>query len=86
MVRSPWTDTQLAFSMASQFAGASHVAKPCQSGKRIFQIYSTARLATRSSATNRLIEAKDKASVQLNIGHVNGVCARMRFPRLADPL
>ena len=26
----------------------------------------------RSSATNRLIEAKDKASVQLNIGHVNG--------------
>ena len=27
-----------------------------------------------SSATNRLIEAKDKASVQLNIGHVNGAC------------
>ena len=26
----------------------------------------------RSSATNRLIEAKDKASVQINIGHVNG--------------
>ena len=25
----------------------------------------------RSSATNRLIEAKDKASVQINIGHVN---------------
>eukprot|EP00966_Prymnesium_polylepis_P321595 7377902-Prymnesium_polylepis.1 len=25
----------------------------------------------RSSATNRLIQAKDKASVQLNIGHVN---------------
>ena len=24
----------------------------------------------RSSATNRLIEAKDKASVQINIGHV----------------
>ena len=24
-----------------------------------------------SSATNRLIEAKDKASVQINIGHVN---------------
>ena len=26
----------------------------------------------RSSATNRLIEANDKASIQLNIGHVNG--------------
>lgn len=25
----------------------------------------------RSSATNRLIEAKDKASIQINIGHVN---------------
>eukprot|EP00900_Chrysochromulina_parva_P024416 jgi/Chrpa1/6608/Chrysochromulina_OHIO_Genome00003632-RA len=25
----------------------------------------------RNSATNRLIEAKDKASIQINIGHVN---------------
>ena len=25
-----------------------------------------------SSATNRLLQAKDKASVQINIGHVNG--------------
>ena len=30
----------------------------------------------RSSATNRLIEAKDKASVQINIGHVNGTPPR----------
>ena len=28
-------------------------------------------LSLLSSATNRLIEAKDKASVQINIGHVN---------------
>ena len=28
--------------------------------------------AVHSSATNRLIEAKDKAAVQINIGHVNG--------------
>ena len=32
-------------------------------------------LCLRSSATNRLIEAKDKASVQINVGHVNGAPA-----------
>ena len=36
----------------------------------------TLRLQIRSSATNRLIEAKDKASVQINIGHVNGTPPR----------
>lgn len=35
---------------------------------------------TRSSATNRLIHAKDKSSVQLNIGHVSGACHSQMLP------
>ena len=36
----------------------------------------SAQSVCRSSATNRLIHSKDKASVQLNIGHVNGALHR----------
>ena len=35
-----------------------------------------------SSATNRLIEAKDKASIQVNIGHVNGASVWPREPHI----